>query len=392
MMHYENPYDRREGMLARLRGLAVAFAVMMLLTFSIVGFMTGMLLMSESFDDTRQAGLDAWNSDVRDWNDFARTKFQALGGSLTVNAKPLQPSHKNEIYELLMQNDGQPEELLKPDALYFTIKEDISQIKAPQPGSSIEVVVGAGAQKTALAVPMVFIEVRCRYVQRGKMSRQVCEDHFFVLQEVCIKVDAQGVPSRTLDGVTGASTDVGCFVGTEGMYRPRLTNIWSPGIYKEFSDEGEATFPKELQIEIRSNTDPALTASVYTAGYYDFGQSPADKFYSGLIVFILSSIVLCIFISMCTLQYIWPQAGSYSERMKYFYRRYLRQRHAAFNEWWARNFGGEHVAVPEVSTEELLVMQQAAQAPPNESWQGPREGGHRLGGPMPPLHAPHATV
>jgi len=389
MLLREPGVDRTQGgMFARLRGLAMAFCVMMAVTFTLVGFMSGMLLMAESFDDTRKAGLDAWNADVSDWNSDARAEFQKLGSTMMVNGKSLQPSTKSEIYDLLMANDDEPDELLKPDPLFYTTNDVISKLQNIQPDSTLEVVVASGSKTTTVTVPLIFKEVRCRYVQRGKMSRQVCESHFFGLQKICVKVNEQGVPTKNLVSVTGASTDVGCFLGTEGMYRSRQSHLWAPGLYTEFGTEAEVVLPKEISIVVRSNTDPALTASIYTAGFYDFGQSPGDKFSTGLVVFIISNISLCFFISMCTLQYLWPQAPNYAERSKYFYRRYLRHRHTSFNAWSTRTFGAEPVPMEEIPAEELLLEQQAREAReqiPDPDWQGPRDGGHRLGGPMPPL-------
>jgi len=384
-MLLENPgADRgRYGMLNRLKGLAVAFLVMITLTFTLVGFFSGMLLMMESFDDTRAAGLDAWNADVADWNSYSRSNFEKIGPSITVNDHPLTASTEDIIYDLLKANDASPEELLKPKALFYKKTQDISGLK-PIPGSTIEVDVGTAAKSKKLAVPLVFEEVRCRYVQRGKMSREVCEPHFFALQGICVKVDGAGQPSDALDGVTGASTGVGCFLGTEGMFHPRVTNIWSPGLYIEYSQEYELKLPASIDIAVHSNTDPALTASIYTGGYYTFGQGPEDKFSSGLWIFTLSTLMLCGFITMCTLQYIWPTAPSYGDRFKYFYRRYLRHHHAAFNRWWARTCGTAEEPMPEIPMNEQLLEEQAMREE-GDDWTGPRDGGHRLGGSMPPL-------
>lgn len=382
-MLLENPGgNQRYGMLARLRGLAAAFLVMMILTFSIVGFLSGMLLMLESFDDKRASALGAWNDDVRDWNDHSRAQFKSVGDTFTINDQSMTASTEDPIFEYLQEYDSNPAELLKPDALFYKRTMDISDLE-PEPTSFLQVVLGTSDSTNTLDIPLVFTEVRCRYVQRGKFSRQVCEPHFFALQGICVKVDHNGSPSRMLDGVTGASTDVGCSMGTEGMFRPRLTNIWSPGIYKEYSEEYELKLPDSIDIAVHSNSDPALTATVYTLGFYDFGQSPGAMFRAGFVTFFISSIILFGFCCLCTLQYIWPTAPSYTDRCKYFYRRYLRTRHAAFNKWWANTFGTPEPQMPPVSAEELLLEEQHMQ--PGDTWQGPRDGGHRLGGPMPPL-------
>jgi len=285
------------------------------------------------------------------------------------------------VYDILMAYDAHPEELAHPKALFYTSFIDISGIKA-RVDNQLQLLFQVGDKQHEVDVPVVFEETRCRYVQRGKMSRQICDEHYFALQSVCFKVDLDGEPSKTIDGVRGASPDIGCFMGTEGMYRPRLTHIWSPGIYKEYRNKAaleEDGLPDELQIDIRSNSDPALTASLYTAGFYDFGESPGVKFVWGVVLLCVSSGILGFLMCMCSLNYIWPSAPNNTERLKYFYRRYLRKRHQAADRWWAANVAGGEPQMPDVS-QDVLLSDEPAQ------WAGPHAGGHRLDGP--PAGAP----
>jgi len=374
---YYQGQDRQHGMLARLRALFAAFVMMILLTFSIVGFLTGFLFIAESFDDIRQTGVDAWNSDVTDWNSKSRSAFSELEFNLGEQPMPMQPSHTEKIYDTLMLYDQHPEELLRPDALFYTGEVDISDIKIdPYAGPNdlpgdLEVELRHDGKVNTLHVPVIFEETRCKYITRGKMQRQVCSQNFFALQSICTKVNEDGKPTRELDGVVGHTHDVGCTIGTEGDFNPRHSNIWSSGVYKEYKRLVDVQLPDSLTVQVRSNSDPALTASIYTNGYYDFGQSPAALFGWGVFMLVTSGSILFVATCMCMLNYIWPTAPSHSERLKYFYRRYLKRRHIAFKNWWRVNVGGgETEAMPQVGQEVLL----------NESsWSGPTQGGQQLG-------------
>ena len=104
------------------------------------------------------------------------------------------------------------------------------------------------------------------------------------------------------------------------MYNPRTTHIWSPGIYDEMP-QGQVHVPREVPVQVRSNTDPALTAAVYTRGYYDFGASPESKFRWGVGLLIGCGLVLCLTCFLTWLTTEWPQAKSTQDRLTYFYRR-----------------------------------------------------------------------
>merc|ERR1712216_414305 len=389
---YGNATGEGLGITARLRGLAAAFVLMMFLTFTVVGMLSGALLIAESYDNTRAVGVTAFNADVQDWNTMSRAAFERLAFTVGQQKTKLVANHTAEIWEKLQEYDSYPHELVRPRALFYsTTLHGIPAAPSIVPGSQqketkLELVLNVeGGAESKVCVPLTFIETRCRYVQRGKMTRQICQDHLFALQEICIKVDRLGVPTTAMDGVHGASVDVGCTLGTEGMYRPRLTHIWSPGIYKEYNRPVDAVLPSEIQLEIRSNTDPALTASIYSAGYYDFGESPEAKYRVGVTLLFCCGAIMCVMCSLCALQYMWPSAPNNTERMKYFYRRYLRRPHTSMNNWWANHVGGTTAEVPELSAEEILLEEQATQAGLSDPWGGPQDGGHRLGGPMPPL-------
>jgi len=378
-MMFQDEYYPQDGggsrILSKIRTLIGAFVLMLVITFAIVGFLSGFLFIAESFDDMRADGVAAWNSDITDWNNKDRAAFAAM--SFTLDGAPMHASHEEDIYKKMMQYDAHPEELMHPVPFLYSTDIDIAGLSSVV-GNELKLKLSTGGAKHSVNVPVVFEETRCRYVQRGKMSRQVCETNYYGLQGICMKVDATGKPTTAIQGVIGASSDVGCFMGTEGMYRPRVSNIWGPGIYKKFSQLQLVNLPNSLQVDVRSYTDPALTASIYTRGYYDFGESPSTKFGQGVFLLLSSSAVIFILCCGCMLNYIWPTAPSYAERLKYFYRRYLRRRHNAFKNWWAVNVGGAPAQeMPDVNQEGLLEEE--------EEW-GP---GHKLGaepaGQPPPL-------
>merc|ERR1711907_842086 len=93
---------------------------MMALTFTTVGILSGALLIAESYDDTRAAGVNAYNSDVEDWNSVSRAAFERLSFAVGPQKQKLVANYTSEIYDTLKQYDSYPDELLRPNPLFYS--------------------------------------------------------------------------------------------------------------------------------------------------------------------------------------------------------------------------------------------------------------------------------
>merc|ERR1712224_175250 len=102
-----------------------------------------------------------WNGDITDWNNKDRAAFQAM--SFSLDGVPMQPNHKEEIYQRMMAYDTHPDELLHPIPLYYSTRIDISQI-TKEVGNELTLKLNAGEKMAStISVPVVFDETRCRY-------------------------------------------------------------------------------------------------------------------------------------------------------------------------------------------------------------------------------------
>jgi hypothetical protein len=162
---------------------------------------------------------------------------------------------------------------------------------------------------------------------------------------------------------------------TANMHNYRGLYLWSAGIYQEA--QYRLPTPQTIPVEVRSNADPELLVDMLTAGTYDFGPTQAAKLLWGSVMTIVSSVILGTFCFCVFLQYTWPQANNNSDRVKYFYRRYLKKPHTWIKKCWSNLTSSNAQDQEEVADEEE-----------SSAWSGPTDGGYKLGQAPPTLHDP----
>eukprot|EP00656_Telonema_subtile_P034793 TRINITY_DN38828_c0_g1_i3.p1 TRINITY_DN38828_c0_g1~~TRINITY_DN38828_c0_g1_i3.p1 ORF type:complete len:358 (+),score=61.97 TRINITY_DN38828_c0_g1_i3:74-1147(+) len=345
-------------------------------------------------DSVRGNAVTKYNDAVEYWNDAGRQEFlTATPISVDVNGGNFSLAKdvsNTAAFDKLFASDTDPSELLTPNPLdYESASIPLSALSGEQWNPMevephfFKVIMDVNGNIQVLDVRRRFTERRCEWVESGRQSRQVCSWHYFVLQGMCVKLDhseESWSASDTLHGFTGSTSGIGCYAfGDPNTYIQRSTNLWSVGLYKTATSKIDA--PELVTFQAKSDADPALVVSKLTRGSYDFGPSGATKFLIGLLLTSVSSLILSGFCFCLFLQYSWPQANNNSDRVTYFYRRYLRHPHnwckRCWRSVWSSPDTDEHW--DDLNNE-------------GETWTGPGTGGHTLGNEAPQLFDPaHAA-
>lgn len=344
----------------------------------------------------RGRGVDTYNTAVDDWNSNGRAAF-ASAYPVSLGPVSLAADTQGSVAQsYLASYDTDPEELLEPDPLQYVGSLSFSSELSPDdwfPGDpenpSVQLQFSvSGREATQVTVPRRFAEHQCEWIQRGKWNRQVCKWYYYVLEGVCVKLadkDGSWEPSLELESLTGKTAGFGCYMyGRPGTYTVRSTNLWGVGVYKRAEERLVA--PKTVSVQVKSNADPALIVDSLTQGSYDFGPSQAAKFMWGLILTLVASAILFTMCFCLFLQYTWPQANSNQDRLKYFYRRYLRRSHLWCKRKWYNLTKSDDNA--HWDDQELQSTHEDEE---DSSWAGPTTGGYTLGQAPPTLHDPNST-
>lgn len=384
------PQSARDGSGgSRILALLKAFCTLMVVVITFMTLMSGLFLLAESDDDMRGEASGRYNNAVEAWNTQNRANF-ATAAPFKVGPDELETDLSATAAPLIRKYDSDPDELLVSDPLHYssTISfggdtldpNEWSPTDPDLPLVEVDLTVsGQDAEKVVL--PRRFTEQVCKWVQRGKWNRQVCDWHYYVLSGVCVKMGQQAdsdkwQPSFDIEGVRGQTAGVGCYMygsPSANMHDYRGLYLWSAGIYTSAKYRLET--PNTIPVEIRADTDPELLVDMLTAGTYAFGPTQAVKFFWGTIMTVTSSAVLCSFCFCVFLQYSWPQAASNNDRVKYFYRRYLRKPHNWIKASWSSMTGSTREE-PEPEEEE------------SSTWTGPTGPGNKLGQAPPSIYDP----
>jgi len=378
---------------SRFRLMLGAFCQLILVMSTFVALMTGLLLLSESGEDMRGHGVNTYNAAVEHWNTESRGGF-AAAYPITLGPISLNADVKDSVAQsFLASYDTDPDELQKPEPLQYVGSlafaselsgDDWAPGDPSNPAVQVELSV-SGNQMPTVMVPRRFAEHQCEWVQRGKWNRQVCKWYYYVLEGICVKIGDSGgswKPSLELGSLTGSTAGVGCYMyGRPGTHIIRSTNLWGAGVYKKAEERMDA--PKTVSVQVKSNADPALIVDSLTQGSYDFGPSQTTKFIWGLILTIGASVILYVMCFCLFIQYTWPQANNNNDRVKYFYRRYLRKPHLWCQRTWYRLTASDNDAHWDDA--------QPSPRDDDSNWTGPTSGGYTLGQAPPTLHDPNAS-
>eukprot|EP00658_Telonema_sp_P-2_P007530 TRINITY_DN1280_c0_g1_i2.p1 TRINITY_DN1280_c0_g1~~TRINITY_DN1280_c0_g1_i2.p1 ORF type:complete len:416 (-),score=94.52 TRINITY_DN1280_c0_g1_i2:70-1317(-) len=385
-----------DGASGRFWLLLVSFCQLVLVFATISMFLTGLLLLSESGEDTRGVAAEVYNKEVGWWNLKGKEEFISVKEA-SANTTSLAVGTTDYLWAKFLDHDSDPGELAQPDPGLFTGSLHLEVLAAEswdvqELVPMVPVKFKLGTQSTEVLVPHRFTEFHCKWIQRGSGSHQVCAWHYFVLAGMCLKADKapQGSkgwkPALTMRAMSGNTAGYGCYqyggAGVPGTYSKRSTNLWSVGLYKDLDEQAD-TQPS-IPVHVRSYGDPALIADALTAGTYDFGPSQEAKFFWGLVLTLISSVILAGFCFCLFLQYSWPQANSNSDRVLYFYRRYCRQSHIWIQRKWAGLFASSGSQADHWDDDDLATQQEES-----ETWTGPNSGGYTLGKEAPQLFNPN---